>query len=119
MQPKRYLNRIWYDLPVVVLVVSDLAVVVVPVVAVVVVVLIVAVVGLIVVVAVVGCVVVVLVVVVMFVVAIVDGGVVVFVIWGSIGVDKDLPVCKCRVHYTFWTLGFGYEVTNLPSFMFK
>ena len=62
-------------------------------------------------------VVVVLVVVVRLVFAVVDWGFV--VIGGSIGVDKDLPVYKCRVHYIFWTLGYGYEVTNLPSFMYN
>jgi hypothetical protein len=62
-------------------------------------------------------VVVVLVVVVGLVFAVVDGGFV--VVGGSIGVDKDLPVCKCCVHYIFWSLGFGYEVTNLPFIMFN
>ena len=55
-------------------------------------------------------------------VAVVDGGVVVIVavvVGVSIGVDKGLPIYKCRVHYIFWTLGFGYEVTNLPSYMFN
>ena len=62
-------------------------------------------------------VIVVLAVVVGLVFAVVDGG---FVVVGvSIGVDKDFPVYKWRVHYIFWSLGFGYEVTNLPSFMFN
>ena len=106
--------------PVVIVVVT--AVVTVVAVVVVAIVSIVGIVAVVVVVVVVGCgvgvvVVVVLVVVVGLVVSVVDGGFV--VVGGSIGVDKDLPVYKCPVHYIFWTLGFGYEVTNLPSFMFN
>ena len=46
---------------------------------------------------------------VVLVVAVVDGGVVV-VVGGSIGVDNDLPVYKCRVHYIFWSLGLGTKL---------